>query len=193
MKLSPTDFFKKYAPYAMDTQNKYGIPASITLAQAALESGWGGSELTVLANNFFGIKVPGNPKWYGKSINMATGEVFNGVSQTINSDFRKYDSALDSFNDHASFLLGNKRYSSLFTIPFSDPYYFIKWAQGLKAAGYATATNYDTTLISMINKYKLTEYDKQAVIKKKILIAAGLSLVIIVIIGTIYILLKKDK
>lgn len=191
--MTPTDFFKKYASYAMDAQNRYGIPASITLAQAALESGWGESGLTKYANNFFGIKDQANDEWYGANINMASGEVFNGQQTTINSNFRKYPDAGGSFADHASLLLKNKRYAGLFTIPFSDPYYFIKWAQGLKAAGYATATNYDTTLISMINKYKLTEYDKQAVIKKKILIAAGLSLVVIVIIGIIYILLKKDK
>ena len=189
--MAPKDFFTTYAPFAIDTQIKYGVPASITLAQAALESGWGESGLTKKANNFFGIKA--DPSWSGPVINMATGEVFNGVGTTINSNFRKYASPGDSFNDHAKFLTDNKRYSNLFAVSMNDPYYYVKWAQGLKSDGYATALSYDTSLINEIAIYGLTKYDKEAISKKKMTLIAGVSLVIIVIIGTLYLLFKKDK
>ena len=164
--MKPQDFFNKYGPYALDAQNRYNIPASITLAQAALESGWGESGLTKTANNFFGIKDQANDEWYGAYIEMNTGEVFNGQNVTIKSRFRNYADAGEGFKDHASFLLKNKRYKSLFDININEPNYWIKWAQGLKAAGYATALNYDSTLINLITKYRLTEWDQKAIKKK---------------------------
>lgn len=158
------DFFTKYAPWAMDAQNKFGIPASITLAQAALESSWGESGLTKTANNFFGIKDQAKDEWYGEFVEMKTGEVFNGTSTTISSKFRKYSDPGESFKDHASFLLKNKRYASLFNLEPTD---YIKWAQGLKLAGYATGLNYDSTLINLVVKYNLQQYDALAVKKKR--------------------------
>lgn len=166
--MAPKDFFAKYGPWAMDSQNATGIPASITLAQAALESGWGESGLAKIGNNFFGIKDQANDEWKGDFIEMKTGEVFNGVPVTINAKFRKYSNPGQSFKDHGSFLQKNRRYANLFKISFSDPQYWIKWAQGLKAAGYATATNYDGTLINIIQKYNLTEWDKKAIKKKEL-------------------------
>lgn len=162
--MAPKDFFTTYASWAMDAQNKFGIPASVTLAQAALESGWGESGLTKSANNFFGIKDQANDEWYGAYVEKPTGEVFNGVKTTITSKFRKYSTPGESFKDHASFLLKNKRYAPLFKL---EPTNYIGWAQGLKAAGYATALSYDATLINMIYKYKLSDYDAQAVKKKR--------------------------
>ncbi len=154
-------FFDKYANYAMQTQNLFGVPASVTLAQAALESGWGESGLTKNANNFFGIKV--SKGWTGESYNTMTGEVFNGQSVMINSNFRKYKTPLDSFNDHAIFLIKNSNYKNLFALDLFD---YKGWCNGLKAAGYATATNYAQTLITMIEKYDLTKYDRLAGKKK---------------------------
>lgn len=162
--MAPKDFFTTYGPWAMDAQNKFGIPASITLAQAALESGWGESGLTKSANNFFGIKDQPNDEWYGEYVEKRTGEVFNGVSTTIVSKFRKYRTPGESFKDHASFLLKNKRYAHLFKLQPTD---FVGWANGLKVAGYATATNYAGTLIDMINQYGLGAYDALAIKKKR--------------------------
>lgn len=161
-KLTPQQFFDKYANYAMETQILKGVPADVTLAQAALESGWGGSSLTVKANNFFGIKDFANDDWKGEYFNIATGEYGANGYYTINSNFRKYNSALDSFIDHANFLIKNKNYKSLFSLDVND---YKGWANGLKAAGYATAPNYGTTLISLIEKYDLHKYVEQA--KKK--------------------------
>lgn len=161
-KLAPKDFFDKYANYAMDTQNLKGVPADITLAQAALESGWGGSSLTVKANNFFGIKDFPNDDWHYENYAISTAEYGNSGYYNIVAKFRKYKSPLDSFIDHANFLIKNSNYKKLFLLDVND---YKGWSNGLKAAGYATAPNYGTTLISLIEKYDLHKYVEQA--KKK--------------------------
>lgn len=154
-----TDFFAKYANAAMECQNLFGVPASITLAQAALESGWGTSSLTVMANNFFGIKA--DASWRGDKILKPTTEYYGGVKTSVNSYFRKYATAQDSFIDHAKFLMKFDRYNNLF-----DNLDSTEWAKELQADGYATDPNYASKLINLIAQYNLTAYDKEAPKKK---------------------------
>lgn len=135
-------YISKYKDIALEHEKKYGIPASITLAQGILESGAGKSMLTVNANNHFGIKA-GN-SWEG-SVYLAWDDEIN------KSRFRKYSSANESFDDHAKVLRGS-RYSSLFAKSIYD---YRAWAYGLQKAGYATATNYAKALIGYIDAYKL--------------------------------------
>lgn len=158
-----TDFFAKYKNLAIETQNLFGVPASITLAQAALESGWGLSGLTVRSNNFFGIKA--DSTWKGERDTATTKEFVNGGYITIQSNFRKYATAQDGFNDHAKFLLKFSRYASLFKLPVTD---YKGWANGLQSAGYATDPTYASKLINMIQQYNLLQYDQEAA-KKKII------------------------
>src|SRR4051812_12095771 len=99
MKLTPEIFFNTYSQYAINTQISHRVPASITLAQAALESAWGGSGLTDKANNFFGIKDSEKDEWYGEYHAIDTLEYKNGVPYTTNAKFRKYSSPQGSFND----------------------------------------------------------------------------------------------
>lgn len=89
--------------------NKYGVLPSTVAAQAILESGWGASSLTTLANNLFGIKGDYN----GASIIMPTQEYINGQWITINASFRKYPSRNESIEDHGRFLNDNSRYHNL--------------------------------------------------------------------------------
>jgi flagellum-specific peptidoglycan hydrolase FlgJ len=152
-------FFEKYANDAMECQNLFGVPASITLAQAALESGWGTSSLTVMANNFFGIKA--DKSWRGDKILKPTIEYYNGVKTNVNSYFRKYATAKDSFIDHAKFLMKWSRYDILFDNMDSK-----EWAKELQQAGYATDPNYANKLINLIAQYNLTAYDIEAPKKK---------------------------
>lgn len=136
------EYISQYKDIALEHERKYGIPASITLAQGILESGAGKSMLTVNANNHFGIKA-------GSSWN---GSVYLAWDDEINkSRFRKYSSAKESFEDHAMVLKGS-RYSSLFAISVYD---YRAWAFGLQKAGYATAPNYAKALIGYIDAYKL--------------------------------------
>lgn len=159
--MKPQEFINAYKGYAIDTQNRYNVPASITMAQAIIESSWGESSLTKQANNFFGIKA--DTSWNGNFVVMQTREVFNGQSVMINSKFRKYSSPVDSFNDHAKFLIDNSRYANLFLIPITD---YKSWAKIIKADGYATGLNYSDSLINLIEVYKLDSLDLEAIKKK---------------------------
>ena len=135
-KLSPKEFLKRYANDAVREMSNSGVPASITLAQAALESGWAGSELASKHLNFFGIKTHRAATGYeGGGVNMDTTEYKGGKRITIVSEFRKYETAEDSFADHSQFLIDNKRYKSLFDL---DPLDYKGWARGLQDAKYAT-------------------------------------------------------
>ena len=139
------NYFDKYKNLAIKEMQRYGIPASITLAQGVLESGAGQSKLAIVASNHFGIKCH---DWTGRTISHdddLTGECF-----------RAYDTVLDSFEDHSKFLSGRKRYNCLFNL---SKYDYRGWAHGLKRAGYATNPQYAYKLIEIIEVYKLYQYD----------------------------------
>lgn len=138
-------YIKKYYKQAQAEQKKYGIPASITLAQGLLESGAGRGELATKGNNHFGIKCAGG--W--------TGETILKDDDKKNDCFRKYNSASESFEDHSKFLLRD-RYKSLFELEPTD---YKGWAYGLKQCGYATDPGYATKLIKLIEDYNLMQYD----------------------------------
>ena len=133
---------------AMGNMRNYGIPASIILAQAILESGAGKGNLALNANNHFGIKC--HVGWTGESI--------RHDDDAAQECFRKYDNPSESFKDHALFLTGRSRYAGLFEFSKGD---YKAWAKGLKAAGYATDPKYPDKLISYIERYNLHEYDNQ--------------------------------
>ncbi|MDF2449400.1 MAG: uncharacterized protein K0R26_1904 [Bacteroidota bacterium] len=157
------EFFAKYAPYAIDTHVKYGVPASITLAQAALESGWGESSLTKNAFNFFGIKDHPNDEWHAENYTAYTKEWNGSAYYSLPQPFRKYKTPQGSFNDHALFLIKNKRYAGL----FNDTNY-VNWANELKQYGYATDPSYSSKLINMVKTYNLEAFDVKAEQKKKL-------------------------
>lgn len=138
------DIHKNTAQHEM---RLYGIPASITLAQGILESGSGKGRLSVQANNHFGIKCHG---WTGKKI--------YHDDDKKQECFRKYKDAKYSFRDHSLFLSERKRYAKLFKLKKED---YKGWAKGLRAAGYATDRKYPQKLISLIERYKLFEYDRE--------------------------------
>lgn len=140
------EYIAAYKDIAMVEMRKYNIPASITLAQAILESGAGKGELTTKANNHFGIKC--HKGWTGPSVSHdddAKGECF-----------RKYKHPNQSFEDHSLFLTSRSRYAFLFDLPLDD---YKAWARGLKKAGYATDPKYPAKLISLIERYDLNKYD----------------------------------
>lgn len=142
MKLSPQDFIHSYYPAAQANERKYGVPALVTLAQAAVESGWGAHAPHY---NFFGIKAYGN--WKGKVQTLTTQEYVNGQWITIQDKFRAYDSPKQAFEDHARFLRENSRYANAFR--YKDPYRF---AQEVARAGYATAPEYYSILAGLISQ-----------------------------------------
>ena len=139
------NYINKYKDIALDQEKKYGVPATITIAQGILESGAGKSGLTRNANNHFGIKAFGG--W--------TGPVYHAWDDEPNkSRFRVYSSAAESFRDHSLFLKNNSRYRSLFS---KSVYDYRGWAIGLQKAGYATAQTYAKALIGFIDSYRIYE------------------------------------
>jgi LysM repeat protein len=149
--LAYIDVFKTVA---IEEMNKYGIPASITLAQGILESGSGNSSLAKYANNHFGIKC--TSEWKGKA--------YYKDDDQSNDCFRVYKDARESYKDHSEFLK-RKRYSFLFELDKND---YKNWALGLKTAGYATNPKYPDMLIGIIEKYQLNQYDTPESEKEKI-------------------------
>ena len=140
-------YIKKFAPAAVKNMRFYKIPASITLAQGVLESGYGESTLAKKANNHFGIKC--HKGWKGRSIRHDDDEE--------NECFRSYKNPLKSYRDHSLFLVDRDRYNGLFELKRKD---YKGWAKGLKAAGYATDPKYAEKLISLIERYNLTRFDE---------------------------------
>lgn len=141
-------YLLKYSAIAVEQMEKYGIPASITLAQGLLESGAGKSKLATEANNHFGIKA--DSRW--------SGETCSSFDNGNWHKFRVYKNAEKSYEDHSLFLTGNQRYSALFKLKRAD---YKGWAKGLKDAYYAEDREYDKKLIGIIERYGLYRYDTQ--------------------------------
>ncbi len=140
-------YIEKWKATALAQEKQYGIPAAITLAQGLLESGAGQSDLATQANNHFGIKC--HSEWEG--------DTFRKDDDKRDECFRSYYKAEDSFRDHSLFLK-KKRYEVLFTYDIKD---YAKWANGLKACGYATDPKYPQKLIRIIETYGLNDLKPQ--------------------------------
>jgi flagellum-specific peptidoglycan hydrolase FlgJ len=140
------DYINMYKGIAIKEMKRTGVPASITLAQAIVESGSGESNLAKKANNHFGIKC--KTEWTGEKIYQDDDE--------RNECFRVYPNADSSFIDHSNFLKYRPYYASLFEL---DPVDDTAWAYGLKKAGYATEKDYPTTLLKVIDLYELSQYN----------------------------------
>ena len=153
VKNTPEEYIYKWRHVAVEHMEVYGIPASITMGQAILESGYGNGYLARVANNHFCIKCKGS--WTGATITHA--------DDNPNDCFRVYDSAEESFRDHADFLNNGSRYDFLFSYDADD---YKNWAKGLKKAGYATAPDYAERLINIIERYNLHLLDKKNGIKQ---------------------------
>ncbi|MCI1779205.1 MAG: glucosaminidase domain-containing protein [Bacteroidales bacterium] len=138
-------YINKYKDLAVRQMKQYGIPASIIMAQACIESDNGKSALATRGNNHFGIKCHG---WTGRTI--------RHNDDKRRECFRRYRNAEESFKDHSKFLRNGPRYQSLFKLKDYD---YVRWAYGLKAAGYATNPQYAQILIGIIEKYQLYKLD----------------------------------
>jgi len=146
-------FIELQSDMAVREMWRTGIPASITLAQAIVESSWGKGALALEGNNYFGIKC--NRNWNGETMYQEDDDYKNG--KLIASCFRVYDSVEESYVDHSNFLLRGARYADLFKLSSTD---YKGWAKGLKAAGYATDRRYAEKLIEKIEVYQLYQYDR---------------------------------
>ena len=151
-------FLKLAVPPAQAAQRKWHVPASVTIAQAMLESsnahGWGQSQLAREANNFFGIKAThtGDPNSY---IELPTHEYVHDALVTVEAAFARYESLEESFEAHARLLATAPRYRAAMART-GDPGSF---ASALQLAGYSTNPHYAKSLLDLIYRYDLMQYD----------------------------------
>lgn len=149
--MPPTSFIAMLLAAAQDCQRATGIPASFTIAQAALESSWGER---VRGNNLFGIKA--DKAWKGKTVDVPTHEVIKGKRVAMVDKFRAYDSLAECIADRACFLKANPRYAACFRETTGEG-----WARAVAAAGYATDPAYADKLIAVMRGRKMAQYDVQ--------------------------------
>lgn len=149
--MNNTEFINTIGPMASEDMKKTGILASLTIAQAILESGWGRSALAQAPNyNLFGIKGEYN----GQYCVFNTQEYINGKYVTVQARFRKYPSWADSINDHSNLFLRWDRYSNL-----RGCTNYKLACQYVQQDGYATDPSYSNKLINLIEANNLTRFD----------------------------------
>jgi flagellar protein FlgJ len=143
-------FVDKLAEPAQAASAATGIPARFIIGQAALESGWGKSEIKKsdgsTSHNVFGIKA--TKDWTGKTVSTVTTEYVNGKPQRTVEKFRAYDSYQEAMTDYASMLKGNPRYAQV----INSAHDVIGFANGMQRAGYATDPHYAKKLMSIMQK-----------------------------------------
>ena len=150
-------YAEQYADFAMEQMRKYGIPASVTLAQGILESSNGQSRLALNENNHFGIKA--TPRWIAQG-----GKYGLYTDDKPNEKFCSYDSVGDSYEHHSRFLVENKRYDRCFALAPDD---YKGWTEGLAKAGYASGSNYAGSLQKIIEVNGLQKYDRMVMAETK--------------------------
>ena len=143
------EFTRKYAQLAIDQHIKYGIPASVTLAQMVVESSWDKSGLAERANNCFGVTA-GN-SWKGPTV--------KEYDDNRWKDFRVYNSKEDSIEDHSRVLLGSNYMRYCAHLSSTD---HLGWIKGIKAAGYATAPDYVSSIENVIKSNGFEKLDQMA-------------------------------
>jgi len=152
------DFLARVIPAAQASQAKYGIPASVTIAQAILESGWGASKLAITCNNYFGIKARIRD---GKPIedyaDFRTTEYFGKTPTSVVAKFRKFRSTAECFVRHAELIGTSKRYRPAMAVT-NDP---LAFALQLQLCGYCTDPDYASDLAGLIRQWDLTQYDNK--------------------------------
>ena len=149
---SRQQYIDQYAEFAMEQMRRYGIPASVTLAQGIIESANGKSTLAETANNHFGVKG-----------------TFNGAYVVANDDkpnekFKKYDNVGQSYEDHSKVLMAS-RYQKYVSSLSPDDYK--GWAAGIKKGGYAADSNYVSTIVGVIEGNNLQKYDQMVMEQMK--------------------------
>ena len=148
------NFIQKVAPIAESEQRQSHVLASITIAQAALESDWGQSELSQKYNNLFGVKGTGT-----NSAMMTTKEYVNGQWVTVKASFAVYPSWAASIAAHTKLLVDGLEGDQNHYEQVVNATNYETAAEALQANGYATDPNYAQKLIAIIQKYKLYQYD----------------------------------
>lgn len=158
--LDAATFVAKTSAWAQAEERQYGVPASVAMAQAILESGWGESSLTKNAKNWFGIKCSStvSPHQNGCYAVSTTEYDASGNAYTTTAQFRKYDTDEKSFIDHGYFLKNLTRYAKAFSYTNNPDRFIVEVHLG----GYATDPQYANKVINLMVKYNLYQYNVTA-------------------------------
>ena len=151
-------FVRKVAPYAQELSKKYGLLASVSIAQAAHESNWDNSKLSSKYNNFYGVKT--QDETLGKSVVLDTTEYVDGKPETQQARFAVYDSWKDSMREHAETIVNGNTWNP---DQFKDVIAAKNYKQAAKALydnHYATDVNYTKLLVNVIETWNMQRYDK---------------------------------
>lgn len=151
-------FIEEIGLISQQMQEKYDVRASISIAQAILESEWGKSDLTVLYNNLYGVKSS-DPS---HSALMKTTEYVNGEAITVQASFKVYDSFYSSIEDHAQLMTEGTSWDHTLYHPVIQASTYQEAAKALQTAGYATDPDYHEKLIELIEQYELDQYDQSS-------------------------------
>ena len=146
-------FLNTIGPVAQQVAQENGIYASVMIAQAALESGWGNSALSTQGHNLFGVKWNGT----GNYVTMPTQEYYGGQWHTINAKFQSYNSYYDSLTGYAQLIKNNFPNSTRANA--ATPQIAAANLKYGVYGSYATDPNYANSLDRMISDYELTRYD----------------------------------
>ena len=152
MTSSRQQYIEQYAEYAMEQMRRYGIPASITLAQGIIESADGKSTLANTANNHFGVKGTYN------------GNYVLADDDKPNEKFKKYDNVGQSYEDHSKVLMAQRYQRYVGNLSPDD---YKGWAVGIKKGGYASANSYVSTVVNVIESANLHHYDQMVMQQMK--------------------------
>ena len=144
------DYIDEYKGLAMQEMELYGVPASITLAQAIYASQAGTNDLVRECHNHFAIMCH-TQEWKGETY-------YRPSDKKQENCYRKYATDAESYRDHSLFLSTRSRYVKLFYYPITD---YRSWANGLLEAGFSGNPKYADTLVSIIEKYYLMHYDRK--------------------------------
>lgn len=150
--MKPQDFISLIGVAAKASAKLSSVPASFTVAQAALESAWGESLLARQGKNLFGVKA--DPSWKGEVLTINTREFLRGTWVTVPARWRKYADWQVCMDDHAAFLHQNRRYAPCFQCATGDAF-----ARAVAKAGYATDPDYAGKVVSIITQHQLAELD----------------------------------
>ncbi len=151
--MTPVEFVAAIGAGAANANRMTGIPASVALAQAADESGWGNSALALRGRNLFGIKA--DESWTGPTMQLPTHEFIRGAYVPVMASWRVYATWAESIIDHARFFYDNPRYHAALQL-LDDP---LQFAQAIQDAGYSTDPQYAAKLGEIIREHNLTSFD----------------------------------
>jgi flagellum-specific peptidoglycan hydrolase FlgJ len=150
--MTPDAFIAQIGPAAQDSMRTTNVPASFVIAEGALESGWGTSDLCTQARNIFGVKA--DASWHGPTCTMQTREFFHGQWVMVPATWRAYGDWGGCIADHAAFFLTNPRYAAAFETLDGESF-----ARAVAAAGYATDPAYADKLIAIMRAHSLAQWD----------------------------------